>query len=267
MKLKNKGSWLAIISGCALLAINLYGLTQNIRPANLQQTSTRFANEKSISYQQALKQIKRQTNETEQEFANRISHVISQAITHIHWNEETDNQKYNQLIPIWENYFLYFMGKFSGIPEYQKYHFADYHRSLKRGIGICGDTSIIMSQIMAENGIKSQILVYPLHVVLEANVNGTNRIFDADYGIPLPYGSHNAAQKLTEIAAIYTQHGYTKHDEKLVHQIYSGQPIRFENVKHFITKKYYFEYISYCFKWIFPIMLLLIGLFRIKNSN
>jgi hypothetical protein len=67
-------------------------------------------------------------------------------------------EQFNQLIPIWENYFIYFMGVFSGIPEYERYHFANYQRSLERGIGLCGDASMVISQLLDKQNISNKIL-------------------------------------------------------------------------------------------------------------
>ena len=51
----------------------------------------------------------------ETEFSTRVTKVIAKGIAHIHW-DKYQPEKFNQIVPIWENYFLYFMGRFSGIP-------------------------------------------------------------------------------------------------------------------------------------------------------
>jgi hypothetical protein len=58
------------------------------------------------------------------------------------------------------------MGKYSGIPEYERYHFSNPYNSIERGIGICGDASILMSQMLEKNGIEADILTFPGHVVV-----------------------------------------------------------------------------------------------------
>jgi hypothetical protein len=69
-------------------------------------------------------------------FADRDNRVVSKSLAHIEW-DKFGARKYNQLIPIWENYSLYFVGAYSGIPEYARYHFTDYKSSLYRNVGIC----------------------------------------------------------------------------------------------------------------------------------
>ncbi|MBD1390570.1 hypothetical protein IC617_14120 [Neiella sp. HB171785] len=257
--LKRIIAWGLVSTGLVLTVINLYGLSQSIRPAGLWDEPTRFANDYSISYEEALAQLQRLPDESELQFAQRATHVIAQSITHIHWSEEPDATRFNQLIPIWENYFLYFMGLWSGMPEFQKYHYTDYRRSLKRGIGLCGDTSMILNQVLTENGIESDILVFPLHVIVQADVDGQQRLFDADYGVSIPFDADQAQLNRPQIAELYRQHGYTPDDEALVDKIFSRHGVAFDDVKAFVTKKYYFERLTYALKWPLPLIMLLIG--------
>lgn len=265
--LKQLIAWAFLLIGLSLTLINLFGLTQSIRPEGLWDEPTRFENDYSIPYEEAIAQLKRLPEESELAFAQRATHVISQSITHIHWNEEPDNTRFNQLIPIWENYFLYFMGIWSGLPEYEKYHYTDYRRSIKRGIGLCGDTSMIMSEVLSENGIDSRIMTYPLHVVIEAHVDGEKRLFDADYGIALPFGSANVGKHVPKVQTLYREQGFEPDADKLVPIIFSGQAKAYNDVKAFVTKKYYFERISFGLKWPLPLVFVLIGWFLIRRQQ
>lgn len=246
--------------GSLLTLVNLYGLTQTIRPAGLEQESLRFANDVSIHFDDAMAQIDRHPNEDKLNYAKRLTHLIAQSIAHIHWNETKDTRKYHQHIPIWENYFLYFMGRFSGIPEYQKYHYMDFERSLKRGIGVCGDTSMIMEQILEANGIESEILAFPGHVVIQANIDGKHHIFDADFGVYLPFEPTDTPQKIEQIVSLYTEKGYGQ-DEEVIRSIYTGLAQTFPDIQSFAFKKYYFENIAYFLKWPLPLAMLCLGLF------
>jgi hypothetical protein len=44
---------------------------------------------------------------------------------------------------------------------------------MERGIDICGDASMIMSQILERNGIESKIVTFPGHVVVAATIQLT----------------------------------------------------------------------------------------------
>jgi hypothetical protein len=114
---------LAFISGTIFTCINIYGEFQKIRPTVFFNDELRFSNDQPLNYIETLSQLIKKNNETELQFSQRVTKVIASGLAHIHW-ERFESEKFNQLIPIWENYFLFFMGKFSGIPEFEKYHFA-----------------------------------------------------------------------------------------------------------------------------------------------
>jgi hypothetical protein len=160
------------------------------------------------------------------------------------------------------------MGKFSGIPEYKRYHFANYRRSLERGIGICGDASMIMSQLLNQQNIANKILTFPGHVVVAASFdNGQQYILDADYGVIIPYSLNEFATSSTDIAKLYSEAGYPRRDFLLFQKIYSQDYNVWDGVEHFITKKYYFEKISYWLKWPVPILMILLGLYALLKAR
>jgi hypothetical protein len=261
-------SAILIIVGLVLSGINVYGLTQNIRPDNMDHQDYRFKDDLKLSYEEALRALKKSPEETEQEFNQRITTVIADSLAHIHWNEEEDNTIYNQLVPIWENYFLYFAGQLTSIPEFKKYHFADYNRSLKRGIGICGDASMIMSQILNQEGTVNQIVSFPGHVVVAAqNGSGKENTYDADFGVLVPYTIEEIQQSPSLIDDFYKQKGFSDREIGTLRRAYAQDYQRWDGVEHFITKKYYFERISYWLKWPLPIFMILVGVLVIRRQT
>lgn len=256
------------ITGLSLTTINLYGLTQDMRPSIFFNDELRFKKDDiTLTREETFEQIKRKNNENDIDFASRISKVIASGMAHIHW-EDYDNTKFNQLIPIWENYFIYFLGVVTNIPEYNRYHFSDYRRSLNRGIGICGDASMIMSQILNEHGINNQLITYPGHVVLAAKFdNGKELTFDPDFGVPLGFSPSEVRMNHDLVSEKYYQAGYTLIDKAVMTRVYNNDYQRWNGVKHFITKKYYFEKISYWLKWPFPIILMVISIYFYKRHR
>lgn len=258
---------LLFIIGSGLLAVNFYGLSQSIRSEGLETSPSRFENDFSLSYEESLMAIKKRDNETEKEFLKRLTFVISQSLLHIHWDKEKDTSKFNQHIPIWENYFLYFMGVFTDIPEYKKYHYADYKRSLKRGIGICGDASMVMSGILDENNIENKILAYKGHVVVKAiSSDGEEQVYDPDFGVTIGVSPQELKNNKTLVLDEYQSLGYSKEEAMALYRSYSLGHSEWDNVKHFITKKYYFEQFAYALKWPFPLLLIVIGIW-LKRKN
>lgn len=253
-------NYLLIVIGTLLTLINLYGLSMDVRPSGLFEADLRFSDDISLSYEQAIQAIKRGDHEDDYEYAKRLSKVVAKSIAHIHWDKENDVGRFNQLVPIWENYFLYFMGMFSGIPEYKRYHFVDYERSLKRGIGICGDASIVMSQILFKEGIHNQIVSFPKHVVVAVqHQDGTEIIYDPDFGVTIPHSITQLQNSAVAVKPYYREEGYEDNDLDIFQDEFLNDYKRWDDVRHFITKKYYFEKVAYILKWPLPIMMVLLA--------
>lgn len=257
-------SILLIIVGALLTTINLYGLSKNIRPNNYVDSDLRFVQHNVLPFEQALVETKKQAIESDLEYAKRLVNTINASLVHIKWLA-SDPAKYNQRVPIWENYFLYFLGLVSDIPEFERYHFSNYQRSIKRGIGICGDASMIMSQLLNKNGIENKIVSYPGHVVV--NIPKFDNItFDPDFGIYIPHSHQALTQSPSIIEQYYQKAGYSKQDIKDLVSIYAENFHEWHGVKHFITKKYYLEKVVYTLKWPLPILFILLGFYLIKRK-
>jgi hypothetical protein len=253
------------LSGLFLLAINLYGLGKDVRPDMTNDEHLRFENDVELTYLESLGLLTRKEGENEARFTDRITYVISKSLAHIEW-EQFDPQKYNQLIPIWENYFLYFMGVYSGIPEYERYHYANYKKSLYRGIGICGDASMIMSEVLNENNINNKIITFPGHVIVLAKIDGKEKMYDPDFGVILPYSREQINVKPNLIAKFYRDKGYSDKEINNLISKYAQKYKVWDGVSHFITNKYYFEKFAYVMKWPLPILLIIISSFYLRRN-
>ena len=137
-----------VVIGLILMSINIYGLTQPIRKPGLgiiDHDQLRFIPEEVWSYEDSLTAINNlDASSSRIKFAEAANQVVNQSLIHPDW-EKVDPVEYRQLVPIWENYFLWGVGMFSGLPQFERYHYANYKRNLERGIGICGDASTILS--------------------------------------------------------------------------------------------------------------------------
>ena len=277
MKLKNsvgKLSALVFISiGLMFTIVNIYGMFQDIRPVIIFEDELRFENDQPLEYQQVLNQLQRNTDESDKEFAERATRVVAEGLAHIRWLNYAP-EKFNQLVPIWENYFLHFMGRYSGIPEYERYHFTDYKKSLYRGIGICGDASMVLSQVLDEQGIDNQIITFPGHVIVSAQFtdaanNAMEYTLDPDFGVILGVSPEEIKNAPYFAAKQYGYSGYQR-DVRIMNHVYNNDFQRWDGVQHFVTKKYYFERVSYWLKWPLPILFILLGVFfwrKIPKSN
>lgn len=259
-RLKLSFCFIILLVGCFLLMVNLYGLNRDIRVDDFSNQYLRFPNDQPANFNDTLVELIRHQNETDIQYSSRVTHVVARGISHVEWFD-FPAQQFNQLIPIWENYFLYFMGVFSGIPEYERYHFANYQRSLERGIGLCGDASMVISQVLDEHGITNKIVTFPGHVVVLASFeNGEQYLLDADFGVVVPYSLNEVSSRSIEIAQLYLDAGYTLGDYRFFQNLYKKNPTKWDGVQHFITKKYYFEIFAYWLKWPLPIIMMLFSL-------
>ncbi|WP_068377910.1 hypothetical protein [Paraglaciecola hydrolytica] len=259
-RLKLSFCFIILLVGCFLLMVNLYGLNRDIRVDDFSNQYLRFPNDQPANFNDTLLELIRHQNETDIQYSTRVTHVVARGISHVEWFDFPP-QQFNQLIPIWENYFLYFMGVFSGIPEYERYHYANYHRSLKRGIGLCGDASMVVSQLLDDQNINNKILTFPGHVVVVATFeNGRQFILDADFGVVVPFSVAELSSQSAEIAQLYLDAGYSHSDYQFFNNMYQQAPREWNGVQHFITKKYYFEIFAYWLKWPLPIIMMLFSL-------
>jgi hypothetical protein len=183
---------------------------------------------------------------------NRLAHIRD-------WKERFSPEDVYQLVPVWENYILYFMGKIKITPEYERYHFVSYKRSLERGIGLCGDHSMILTQLLKTKNIKSKILSFQRgHVITQVNFsNGQSVMYDPDYGVEIPIHYSLAKENENLIKSIYIKAGYNERQANNMFRIYSATPKIFENTFSFMKKRYIMEYLSYFVKWMIPFLLFL----------
>ncbi len=249
---------LFLIVGIILLCINIYGLFKNIEPDSIKNEHLRFKNgEKILKFEEALKQTNKREEETETAYAMRINEVISKRIAHIHWIKY-ENTRFNQLIPIWENYFLYFVGRFFSLPEFQRYHYVDPIRSLKRGVGVCGDKAMVLSQLLFNEGIENTIISFHGHVVVQVmNSDGELTIYDPDFGIIIPESIETIHRAPHLIDYYYKDKGLSVEEIKDLILIFSTPYTVWSNTKDFLTKRYWFEKVTYLIKWPFPIFMIL----------
>jgi len=261
---------LTLLVGSFLLMVNLYGLNRDIRVSDFSDQYLRFPNDQPANFKDTLFELIRLKDESDIQYASRITHSVAKGVSHVEWLD-FPAQQFNQLIPVWENYFLYLMGKFSSIPEYERYHYANYYKSLERGVGLCGDVSMIISQLLDKQNIDNKILTFPGHVVVTATFeNGRQYILDADFGVVVPYSLAEIASNNTDIAQLYLDAGYPRSDFNFFKNMYQQNFTEWNGVQHFITKKYYFEKIAYWLKWPVPLFMILIAvvmLHKIRASK
>jgi hypothetical protein len=256
---------ISLVVALMLMGINIYGLTQPIRKPGLGVTDhdqLRFIPEQVWSYEDSLTAINGLNAVSPRSaLAEAANRVVHQSLVHPDW-EEIDPVEYRQLVPIWENYFLWGIGKFSGLPQFERYHYANYERNIKRGIGICGDASTILSSVLDQHQIPNRIVSFSGHVIVEyEQEDGKSQLLDPDFGIALVIPLEELLERPEQVRARYLAAGYSDVEVDDLISIYQTAFALFDNTYHFMTLRYIFEKVSYIAKWVFPLSLILLFLF------
>ena len=248
-----------MLAGIALMLINLYGLTQSLRPGGIESEHLRFREiDQTLSQEEFELGVQPLPGESKLDYADRLTTTIAKGLAHIHW-ERYPVDKFHQRVPIWENFLLYGMSVFTNIPEYDRYHFVSPEKSIERGIGICGDASMLMSGLLDRHGIESKLITVPGHVLVMADIDGQSYVYDPDYGASFGSDVHLSGSHHEALMQVYLEAGHSDLEAFYIAQRVMGPPTVWEGVEHFVTKKYYFERLSYPLKWLIPITLLALG--------
>jgi len=262
----------AILTGMGLLLTNFYGEIRGFRAAESVPASTlRFNDDISIGYDEAMALLERRDDEDNFSYTVRANNVVQDAMAHIHNWESHPPDLYLQRVPFYENFFLHLLGRFSDQPYIRRYHFADYRKSLERGIGICGDHAVVMSQLVSNTGIKSSLLAFPAgHVLLATHEpDGSFGIFDADFGVNFVVDDLSMLKDRDVIAKAYSAEGYPEDEVTEMVDILGTSYDEYADTYDFMKRRYIFEKVSYVMKWLMPVTFVLFGFFlmRIRRSD
>ena len=258
--------------GFCLFIINLFGLFISLRNESIyQEKNTSFANDIILTEKEFYDRINKAVID-KKEYITNLNEAVNQGIAK-YWQNAGIN-KYNLRIPFYENYLL-FIASYLNPEEYLKYEFISYRRAIERGVGLCSQQAIIVSEILLEKNIPSFIVGLSGHVVLRAQVD-ENRdewwVLDPDYGVVIPYDIDFIENDPKTIRPFYAQAGYKQKTTAKLEKIY-GKKGNFvsneQGARGYQIKRYRDEPIFYFLKWIIPCMLItpsiLLFMIRIKK--
>jgi glycosyltransferase involved in cell wall biosynthesis len=253
-----------LLLGLCLFAINIVGLFISLRNESIYKEKTEFANDIILSEKEFYQKVNKPIVD-KKEYVVELNQAVNQGIAH-YWRDEGIN-KYNIRIPLHENYLLFIAG-YLDPEEYRKYEFVDYRKAIERGIGLCSQQAIIMSEILMKKNIPSFITGLSGHVVLRAQVD-ENRdewwVLDPDYGIIIPYDIDFIENDPKVIRPFYEQAGYNQKQIDLLENIYAkeGNVVSKEQgARGYQFKRFRDEPRFYFFKWVIPIILIVPALIR-----
>jgi len=257
--------------GFCLFIINIIGLFISLRNESIYQENTGFADDINLTEKELYHRVNK-TVIDKKEYITNLNEAVNHGIAH-YWRDAGIN-KYNLRIPFYENYLL-FIASYLYPEEYLKYEFVDYRRAIERGIGLCSQHAIIVSEILLEKSIPSFIVGLSGHVVLRAQVDenrGEWWVLDPDYGVVIPYDIDIIENNPKIIRSFYAQAGYKLKTISSLEKIYEkkGNVVhREQGARGYQIKRYRDEHIFYFLKWIIPCLLITpsIILFIIKRRN
>ena len=160
---------IALYLGLCLFTINIAGLFISLRNESIYKAKTEFANDIILSEKEFYQKLN-QPIVDKKEYVVELNKAVNQGIAH-YWRDEGIN-KYNIRIPLHENYLL-FIASYLDPKEYRKYEFVDYRKAIERGIGLCSQQAIIISEILMKKNIPSFIIGLSGVAISACKVNST----------------------------------------------------------------------------------------------
>ena len=191
------------------------------------------------------------------------------------WKEKYTKIKFE------ENWILYFVRKFEEVlinndriskfgGAYIFYQSSDYKFALKRGISLCSQDAVSFANLLKRRyNIDYNIIGLDGHVIMQAKINNKYFISDPNMGLTFNFNIdeyYNNNKNISKIKNAYSAIGrpdlINYFDKKGNRKFKFTGPKSQENTYNPDTITFYSNYI----KWIFPIFLLLIGLY-FKNRE
>ena len=255
--------------GVGLFIINIAGLFISLRNESIYKERAGINLTEKELYQRINKTVP-----DKREYISSLNKAVHNGIAH-YWRDEGIN-KYNLRIPYYENYLL-FIASYLSPEEYLKYEFYDYRRAIERGVGLCSQQAIIVSEILLEKRIPSFLIGLTGHVVLRAQVDSDRDewwVLDPDYGVVIPHDIDIIEKNPKIIRSFYAQAGYKLKTIASLGKIYekNGNVIRSEQgARGYRIKRYRAEHIFYFLKWIIPCIFIVTSILlfikRRRNIN
>ena len=263
--------------GAALMLVNVAGLFIPLRNGDIySEANTHFKDDIVLDEHQLWDKLDSAPPEAKA-CARLVNESVNKGIAH-YWQDEGIG-KYRLRVPITENYFLW-SASWIYPPVFRKYEFSHYRKGVQRGVGLCSQHAIIVSEVLKDKGMQARIIPLDGHVVATAQVDERDNrwwILDADYGVIVPHDITEVEKDPTIIRQYYSRAGHdAKEIEKLV-AIYGEEGnIVLDGVRTYDSRmpsyamRYHIETVTYVLKWIVPLLFafpFLLGLWRNRRAK
>lgn len=240
---------LLFVLGVFLFFLDSMRFFYPLRNDEINNKKLRFPNDIQLTAEESFKRIDDAKNLPDKQYAIEINNIVHNGIAHS-WSDEK-KYDYRIQIPIFRNYIIYLLSKLK--PSiYDKYEFCDYRRAIQRGIGLCSQHALAMTDILSKRNIASYLIGLDGHVVVVANVDQKKNewwTFDPDYGIVIDKSLEEIKKKPEIIRDYYLKKGIKSEIIDALIEIY-----RKGAKSEYINSNCRIEKLSYILIWIIPIV-------------
>ncbi|GAF75266.1 unnamed protein product, partial [marine sediment metagenome] len=195
--------------------------------------------------------------ETDFEYAKRMNALVYNSITFF---------KGAFVIPVYDNYILWARASIIRDYYYVFYDFADWRKAINRGVGVCTQYAIALSELLNENGFKTYVAILnsPNICDIHAVVVSDTFTLDPTYNIAVGFNLKEIEQNHSLVEAAYQN---TNTPLRYVQMYSSGNTMVME--MDVFMPNYRFDKLTYWLIWIIPLLLLLPLIYRkiLKNRK
>lgn len=242
--------------GVALFMVNIYGFTLGAdiypkMPAKLKNQI--LGGEKTYI---DIKSLDRNDSELVTEYITRVTLTVHNGVYH-----KSDWVIGENPVPIFENWVLWFRQFFNA--SFRDYEFHNPQLAAKRGYGLCSQLSLMITNTLEKNNIRTKMIGLGEHVLATAEVSsGKWYLVDGDYGVVVPHSFSEVENNTSLARPFYENVGapdlHTLFDPKgnvvIETKDYRGDLRRFENI-------------SYLLKWILPAFFIFGGIIMVRTHK
>ena len=256
--------------GIFLTGLNFLGFLIPLRNADIyNEEDNYFSNDIIHTEDELLHELEvlKNKNETDKEFIIKANKAVHDGIAH-YWKDAGIN-KYNLRIPIYENYILY-IASYLYPEKFRKYEFSDFDKAIERGVGLCSQHALILSEVLENNGIDAEIITLPRHVVVSAEVKDDNEwwVVDPDFGVIIENTIQEIEKTPSIVSPIYYAKGYDNQIVNDLTETYGTVLSIHDSAKEYSgVKRFYFEKLSYILIWALPLFLIGVAIFLSRRQR
>jgi hypothetical protein len=263
-----KPTFILFILALILIINNLTGIFVSLRNEDIFKEN--FSNKFGISLTEkqfyAELEMIFESEQSDSSKAVNTSFLVNKSLAH-YWRDE-GIIKYNLRIPFYENYLLWSLS-YINKKEYAKHEFLNWKKAIERGVGLCSQHAIIVSEILNKNGINSKMIGLSGHVIATAEVKDNKWIIlDPDYGVNVPFDIKEIEDNPGIIEPFYAAEGYDTPRIDVLKRIFGKEGNRLvKNAKVYCGKSGRTEKFSYWLIWIIPAILIIPFMIQFKGRK